>query len=549
MAKPWGLLAGLCLGLYVGAGAGVMGAGAGAQAPAASGGPTKSCTVNNAAPSAAETALNRGDVSKAEGMLRDDLAKNPGNEAEHEALVRAEIDQDKVDAAAQDAEAWAGAAPASAMAKVALGEVRYRQGEMHDALAEFQKAAALDPCTARAYFGMAMVEDLAGFFASGRRNIERAYALHPTDDDIHVTWMSTRSRKEWLELRAEYLDKSDQVSDENREKMKAALAKAAQNHATDCRMAPGSPRTAEVSMVKATYDTTRPRPWGLDVEFNGKKRRLELDTGASGITISRAAAMFLGIDRQDEAKAGGIGDSKLVRTSIAHVASVKIGGIEFQNCSVEILEKWSVLDSDGLIGGDVFRNSVLTLDFPKGQLKIEPLPARPQESEEEREKREEQEDAPPPVYDPYVAPEMANWQRVYRSGHELLMPTGIVETKRASDSLAWKEKLFLLDTGSESNLISPASAREVTKIARTGMVGITGLQGEVAKVYDAGKFTLVFAKLRLDSPSMTGIDLTGISHDAGVEVSGVIGQPTLYQLVLHIDYRDNLVWCEHAQKK
>jgi hypothetical protein len=277
---------------------------------------------------------------------------------------------------------------------------------------------------------------------------------------------------------------------------------------------------------------------------------LEIDTGASRITISKAAAMFLGIQREDATQTGGIGDKATVKTSIAHVASIKIGGIEFTNCPVEILEKWSVLDSDGLIGGDVFADSALTLDFPKRELRVSPLPLRPGETEADRARLEAAgDDAVIEPHNPYIAPEMAKWRRVYRNGHELLMPTDIVETKQIKDQTAWKEKLFLLDTGSESNLISPAAKKEVTKVSRDYATGFRGIQGEVDKVYEAGKFTLEFAALRLDSPSMTSIDTTKLSHDAGVEVSGLIGAPALTLLVLHIDYRDNLVWCEYAPKK
>ena len=98
-------------------------------------------------------------------------------------------------------------------------------------------------------------------------------------------------------------------------------------------------------------------------------------------------------------------------------------------------------------------------------------------------------------------------------------------------------------------LISPPAAREVTKVSRDDSNGIRGIQGEVNKVYEAGKFTLAFAGLRLDSPSMTSIDTTKMSHDLGVEVSGFIGAPALFQVVMHIDYRDNLVWCEYTAKK
>ena len=129
------------------------------------------------------------------------------------------------------------------------------------------------------------------------------------------------------------------------------------------------------------------------------------------------------------------------------------------------------------------------------------------------------------------------------------MPTGIVETKSMKDESAWKEKLFILDTGSESNLISPAAAKEVTKVFRDESVEISGISGKVDKVFQTDKFTLAFAGLRLDSPPMTAIDTTKLSHDDGVEISGLIGQPALFQVVMHIDYRDNLVLCEYTPKK
>jgi hypothetical protein len=259
--------------------------------------------------------------------------------------------------------------------------------------------------------------------------------------------------------------------------------------------------------------------------------------------------MFLGIQREDASAAQGIGDKGKVKTSITHVASVKIGNIEFTNCAVEILEKWSVLDSDGLIGGDVFAASQLTLDFPKHELRIAPLPPRPDEKKPAASPDKATDDTEPEPHDPYIAPEMSKWLRIYRSGHELLMPTGIVATKQIKDESAVKEKIFMLDTGSDSNLISPAAAREVTKVGRDDDMEIRGISGQVNQVFQAGRFTLSFANLRLDSPNMTAIDTTTISHDAGMEVSGLIGAPALFQIVLYIDYRDNLVWCEYTPKK
>ncbi len=567
MARARLLLAEMCIGWFVLAGLAASGVVAHAQAqaaaPAAAVGTKtpvtpaapvrKSCSVNSTAPNPAETELNKGDFAPAEVLFRALLAKSADNEAAHEGLVRALIAQNKVDDAAKDAEAWEAAAPTSSMALTALGDVRLRQGDPRAAFVQFQKAAQADLCNARAYYGIAEIDGLAGMHDSSKRMIEQAYALHPTDDDINSAWIATLPRKERLAKWTDYAVHSNQISEENRAKLKTSLEKESLYHASDCRMAPTSPREVKVPMEAVTDGPTRFVGWGLDVKFNGKSRRLQIDTGASGITISRAAAMFLGIQREDATQIGGVGDKSVVKTSVTHVASVKIGGIEFTNCPVDILEKWSVLDSDGLIGGDVFDASLLTLDFPKHELRIAPLPLRPGETEAERAKLEAAgDDAVVEPHDPYVAPGMEKWQHVYRSGdggHFLLMPTGIVDTKRMKDNSSWKEKLFILDTGAETNLISPAAAREVTKVSGDSSMEIRGIQGAVDKVYEAGKFTLAFAGLRLDSPSMTSIDTTKDSHNDGVEISGFIGAPALTQLVLHIDYRDNLVWCEYTPKK
>jgi Flp pilus assembly protein TadD/predicted aspartyl protease len=509
----------------------------------------KSCTVNSTAPNPAETELNKGNFSSAESLFRALQEKSPDNDAAYEGLIRTLITRDKVDEAAKDAEAWAAASPASSMALVALGDVRLRQGNPRDATLQFQKAARADLCNARAYYGMAEVNGLAGFHATAKRAIEQAYALHPTDDDIHTAWIDTLQRTERLKLMTDYAVHSDQISDENRAKLKTNLEKQAFYHASDCRMAPASPREATVPMESVMGGPTRFTGWGLDVKFNGKGRKLKIDTGASGITISRSAAMFLGIQREDTTQVWGFGDQGTVKSSVAHVASIKIGAVEFTNCRVEILEKWSVLESDGVIGGDVFAGSLLTLDFPKHELRIAPLPERPGEIKPQASPDPKGDDEVVEAHDPYVAPGMEKWQWIYRSGHELLMPTGIVETKRMKDESAWKEKLFILDTGSETNLISPAAAKEVTKVSLDEAMGIRGISGEIDKVYETDKFTLSFAGLLLDFPSMTSIDTTSFSHDDGVEVSGFIGAPALFQVVMHIDYRDNLVWCEYMKKK
>jgi hypothetical protein len=50
--------------------------------------------------------------------------------------------------------------------------------------------------------------------------------------------------------------------------------------------------------------------------------------------------------------------------------------------------------------------------------------------------------------DRYIAPEMQSYTRIYRFGHDLLIPTSIGKVPN---------KLFLMDTGAMFNFISPAA--------------------------------------------------------------------------------------------
>jgi len=124
-----------------------------------------------------------------------------------------------------------------------------------------------------------------------------------------------------------------------------------------------------------------------------------------------------------------------------------------------------------LIGADVFDAFLVDIDFPREKLRLSDLPKRPDEAatkitlQTEREESNTPGESPaektatPPVksassphtgpQDHYIASEMKSYSQVYRFGHNLLVPTFVGATP---------VKLFLLDTGSTSNLISPSAA-------------------------------------------------------------------------------------------
>ena len=90
-----------------------------------------------------------------------------------------------------------------------------------------------------------------------------------------------------------------------------------------------------------------------------------------------------------------------------------------------------VPDVDGLIGPDVFRDYLVTLDYPGRELRLGPLPTPPGQQGTKVASLSTTGDRRPetPVSladsarDRYIAPEMKDWTPVFRSGHMLIVPT------------------------------------------------------------------------------------------------------------------------------
>jgi len=102
-------------------------------------------------------------------------------------------------------------------------------------------------------------------------------------------------------------------------------------------------------------------------------------------------------------------------------------------------------------------------------------------------------------------------------------------------------KLFILDTGSFTTTISPEAAREITKLRNDDSMTIHGVSGKVDKVYSADNVTFYFGSLAQVGRDVVSFDVSKISKDTGLEISGFIGATTLSQVAMHIDYRDGLV--------
>lgn len=459
--------------------------------------------------------------------------------------------------------------PNAAALLAAKGHVQFRRAEMSDAEVSYLTALKLDPKEVHAYLGLAR---LYGSYSLYRRAYDQLHSAHEvTPDDIEVqrAWLRMLPRKERLAALEFYLS-SPHPNDEEETKAMTDylefLKATADKPVHSCRLVSKVEQT-ETKMETMLADTHRIRGIGLSVRLNDRNARLLLDTGAGGIIVNHKLAEKAGLTPISKAHYGGIGDRGLQSGYTAVADHIRIGNLEFEDCLVSVSDKGSVADQDGLIGADVFGRYLIDIDLPGMRLKLSPLPKRPEDTVaptslnsegEEPANAEQKEDnlndgslkdqnsAPPTVKparlprDRYVAPEMADWTKVFRFGHSILVLTSVNDSKAM---------LFGLDTGAFNNILSVRAGRQVSKVNSEDRLRVHGVSGAVNKVYTSEKASLRFARLQQSNFDIVTLDLSTISRHMGTEVSGFLGFAMLRQLEIQLDYRDGLVDFKYDPKR
>jgi predicted aspartyl protease len=529
-------------------------------------------------PSEAEKAFLAADYAKAASEYQAGLASHPGDAELTAGLVRALLHQQKVHEAADAVKASLAVAPNSAALISLRGEVELRQGSPQIAMQTAGDADKLDPCNPRNHLLLADLLRINSYYASSRKQIEIAHKLDPGDPEIRGEWIGTLPLKEKIAESEAFLSSPTGNDEEEMRHWRMYLEnlKKRQDEPHKACHLVSSTASTEIPFQSIMYDSNHLRAYGLDVKLNGRSARLQIDTGASGLLVTRSVAQRAGLKPFSEEEVGGIGDQGSKPGYSAYADSIRIGNLEFQDCEVDVLDSRSNLDVDGLIGMDVFSRFLVTLDYPTRKLLLGPLPPRPGESaaqgpalktgdtegDEDEDSSAPAKDAnkdatsakepasaaPAPVaassgsvpaaratkgpYDRYVAPEMKDYTPVYRVGHSLILPAG----------LSGKEvRLFIMDTGAFATTISPEAAREVTKLHNDSFDQVEGISGRVKKVYSADQVTFHFAHLAEKANDVVAFDTSRISKYTNMEISGFIGANTLNLLTIHIDYRDGLV--------
>jgi hypothetical protein len=198
-----------------------------------------------------------------------------------------------------------------------------------------------------------------------------------------------------------------------------------------------------------------------------------------------------------------------------------IGDAEFHDCIVHVSPQNDLAGADGLLGTEIFGHNLLTLDINRRRLVLDPLPEPP-------------DDLFPEVR-PY-APEKSGARQLFQFGHLLLAPADV--NRKATG-------FFVLDTGSNATALSLPMAQKSADV-RADKMQVRGIGGNSSDNAVAENTVLQFSGIPEKPQDLVTTDLHPLSKNLGIEVSGIIGFPSLSKFKVVINYRDGWVRFESS---
>jgi len=461
---------------------------------------------------AARQLLRQGDFRGAVAAFQKITESQPSPEA-YAGLVQTFLKLDDVKSLDEISSRGLKAFPQSALAHATRGDAYFRRGLIPEAESEYKSALQLDSTCARAWLGQGKVDAVVAKAAEARAAVSKAHELDPDDGDALYEWAIRQPYPENVAGLEKHL--SEFRSDpqwEVHERDYTALVKALAGKPVWIL----SPDVAG-SELKLESMIAGPglgvRGYGLRVTFNDRaEATLLLDTGASGVTITRKFAEKIGARKLADAALEGVGKNGPASGYRAWVDKVTVGSLQFHDCFVHVSPA-AVSDLDGTIGTDVFVKFLVTMDFPARKLRLSVLPA-------------------PPAGETRGESEV--FSQAFAFGHVLLLWT------QAADKVAG---LFVIDSGANLSTISPEPAQQLRQM-RPLNSKVTGMSGGVNSAFIADDVNLKFGKVRRQNQRIITVDLHSVSKNLGTEISGQIGFNTLENMRLVINYRDGLVGFE-----
>jgi hypothetical protein len=199
-----------------------------------------------------------------------------------------------------------------------------------------------------------------------------------------------------------------------------------------------------------------------------------------------------------------------------HVDHLQIGPLEFRDCIVGVSDTPFPGKTDGFIGMDLFAPYLITLDYPRAKLQLNPLP--PQAGSLPGDRSD--------------APELSGFTPIYHSGHYLLVPVLLNKTER---------RLFVLDTGILYSAMTSEVAHSISKTKMNFTNSEPTASGVALQIY---RDSFDFEVASLDLPHQSHVlefDTSAMAQNAGLQIGGLLGFDILRSMTMHLDYRDGLV--------
>jgi hypothetical protein len=417
-------------------------------------------------------------------------------------------------------------APQTSGAQAAAGMSAFRQGELAKAETYFKAAYKIDPKDPGALLGMASICSMVSKFKCSRDATLEAYRYAPDDPALMLAKANSLKGAGHIAALEKVLAIYDPESDEARGlRAHISIDRAVGDRKT--RRLTSEYESASIKLIPLWDGPQRLRGIGLRVRFNDRENAtLLLDTGASGISLSTKLVEKAGLEGlgHESREAKGIGDER-GQDSLEYLAStLQVGDVRFENYPVSVFRSAKTQDFDGLIGADVFQRFLVGIDFVKMELALDPRPKTEPASGDDP---EDAGNEPAPGY-----------TRALRFGNHMTIFTVVNQHPG---------QLFLVDSGSSSNLIDETVARALAPVDADDRIQVRGIQGKAAKVSVAQHVSLVFAGLRQDNPDLIAINLEKLGDSAGVAVAGILGMPVLIHTKLTIDYRNGTIRLEYKR--
>jgi len=410
-------------------------------------------------------------------------------------LIRALFQSGKFKAASHAGESAVQQNPESSVIHAALADVYFREGFFDIAESEYKAAVGLEPRSGRAWIGLGRIYSIRSLPVDARNAFQKAGEANPR---LLSNWLAALPSPEQLATYREYAGEDEQAGSG------CEISVAASVHHSDPQEIPLTPVVDGNGYLHGV---------GIKTRMDGRQHALLLlDTGASGITLGRELADKTGILPLSDRELHGIGGNGKTQGHVARIAHIRIGDLELHNCVVQISKENKILAQDGIIGTDVFRKYLLTIDFARRKLQL----AEPQGPEDSLR----------------ATSNADSLIHIYKFAHLLL-----IQAKAGQGASG----LFVLDSGANANTISEDLSSKVG-----GMVSsprfIEGSAGILNSALATDSAMLEIGSMNVDRQTVAAIDLSSLSKQLGTEVAGQIGFSALKNLCLKIDYRTGTIY-------